>query len=103
MSFCELLLADPATASHVGRPTVFLSHAWLYLFLNVLAALRTFVAGLPPGSPEVFFWFDTFSMDEHATQVLPQEFWSSTFEEAVRLIGHTVNHMMLSPWDRPSR
>ena len=99
MSYCELLLTDPPTAVHVGKPTVFLSHAWLYLFLNVLAALRAFVAGLPAGSPEVFFWFDCFSMDEHATQVLPQEFWSSTFKEAVRLIGHTV--MMLSPWDRP--
>jgi hypothetical protein len=99
MSYCELLLADTATAHHVGRPTVFLSHAWLYLFLNVLSALRAFVASLPAGSPEVFFWFDCCSIDEHATQALPQEFWSSTFKEAIRIMGHTV--MMLSPWDNP--
>ena len=73
MSYCELLLANPATAHFVGRPTVFLSHAWLYLFLNVLAALRAFVGAQPAEAPEVFFWFDCFSIDEHATQALPPE------------------------------
>eukprot|EP01051_Picozoa_sp_SAG22_P009608 SAG22_NODE_811_length_7061_cov_84.983338_7_plen_598_part_00 len=99
VSYCELLLADPATAHHVGRPTVFLSHTWLFGFLNVLAALEAFVAARPAGAPEVFFWFDCCSIDQHATQALPPVFWSSTFKEAIRLIGHTV--MMLSPWDSP--
>lgn len=57
-SYCELLLADPVTSKFVGKPTVFLSHAWLYCFLNVLEALRAFVSSRPLGSPEVFFWFD---------------------------------------------
>ena len=65
----------------------------------MLGVLRAFVAELPPGSPGVLSCFDTFSIhvDEHTTQVLPPEFWSSTSKEAVRLIGHTV--MLISPWD----
>lgn len=43
--------------------------------------------------------FHSFSIDEHATQVLDQEFWSSTFKEAIRIMGHTL--MMLSPWHTP--
>eukprot|EP01047_Picozoa_sp_COSAG01_P102419 COSAG01_NODE_32012_length_587_cov_5.768443_1_plen_191_part_10 len=42
-SYCQLLLDDPATAHLVGRPTIFFSHAWLYKFANVVAALRAFV------------------------------------------------------------
>ena len=34
-----------------------------------------------------------------ATAALPQEWWASTFAEAIALIGHTV--MLLSPWDAP--
>lgn len=98
-SYCELLLASAATAAYVGRPTIFLSHAWMFRFRNVVAALRAFVDGLPPGAPPTFVWFDCFSIDEHATQTMPQEWWGSTFREAIALIGHTV--MMLSPWDAP--
>jgi hypothetical protein len=98
-SFCALLEADPATAHLVGKPTHFLSHAWLYKFPNLVEALRAWVAGQPAGSPEPFFWFDTFSIDEHATQARPQEWWATTFKEAIRSMGHTV--MMLSPWSAP--
>jgi hypothetical protein len=99
-SYCQLLLDDPATAHLVGKPTIFFSHAWLYKFANVVAALRAFVDGLPADAPPQFIWFDCFSIDEHATQALPQEWWASTFAEAIALIGHTV--MLLSPWDAPT-
>ena len=77
-----------------------LHSAWLYKFANVVAALRAFVDGLPAEAPPQFIWFDCFSIDEHATQALPQEWWASTFAEAIALIGHTV--MLLSPWDAPT-
>ena len=89
-SFCEQLLAAPATRGDVGTPTVFLSHAWLFKFRNVVAALRSFVDGLPAGSPQQFFWYDTFCVDEHASQTMPQHWWSSTFRDAIAKIGHTV-------------
>ena len=98
-SFCELMLTDPVAAPFIGRPTVFFSHAWLFCFLNVVAAMRAFADAQPAGSPTVFFWFDCFSIDEHATQSFPPSWWDTTFLEAIQLIGHTV--MMLSPWDNP--
>ncbi len=98
-SYCNQLKSDPSTAHMVAEPTVFFSHAWGFCFLNVLAAMRSFVDAQPPGSAPAFFWFDTFSIDEHATQELPQEWWGTTFRDAVEKIGHTA--MMLSPWDAP--
>ena len=99
-SYCELLRARPATAHLVGAPTLFLSHAWLYRFAEVVAALRAFVDALPRGAPPQFVWFDCFSIDEHATQALPQDWWATTFGEAIARIGHTV--MVLAPWDAPT-
>ena len=97
-SYCEVLDADPATCELVGRPTHFLSHAWTHRFEDVVEALA-----LREEESEddgvCFYWFDCFSLDEHATQVLPQDFWSDTFKEAIRMIGRTV--MVLSPWDKP--
>ena len=64
-SICRLLAADAATARFVGRPTHFLSHAWLYRILDVAGALEAFVSSLPAGSRErTFFWFDCFSLDQ---------------------------------------
>ena len=69
-SICRLLAADAATARFVGRPTHFLSHAWLYRILDVAGALEAFVSSLPPGSRErTFFWFDCFSLDQVSGQV----------------------------------
>ena len=39
-SFCAFLLASEVTAHMVGKPTVFLSHAWLYKFGNLVDALH---------------------------------------------------------------
>ena len=46
----------------MGRPTHFLSHAWTYLLLSLVGALENFVARLPEGAPEPFFWFDCTSL-----------------------------------------
>jgi hypothetical protein len=94
-SFLQKLKADPQTAPFIGTPTVFLSHAWTYKFRNVIAAVRNYVNALPERAPKPFFWFDCFSIDEHATQTLTQEWWSSTFQDAIRNIGATL--MVLSP------
>jgi hypothetical protein len=63
-SMCAELAADPASAHFVGKPTHFLSHAWLYKILNVVGALEEFEASQPEGSPTIFWWFDTFALDE---------------------------------------
>ena len=98
-SMCQVLKDDPSTSHFVGRPTIFLSHAWLYLILTVLDALELFVAALPEGAPDPFFWFDCFSLDQHAQSGQGPEWWRGTFLRAIGEIGHTV--MVLSPWDNP--
>lgn len=92
-------MASESKGGDVGTPTVFISHAWLFSFLNVMAALRGFVDRLPAGSPPQFFWFDTFCVDEHTSQTAVQQWWSTTFQEAIGHIGHTL--MILSPWSHP--
>ena len=66
-----VLKADDDTARFVGRPTHFLSHAWTYLLLGLVGALESFVARLPEGAPEPFFWFDCTSL---AMPVVPPVF-----------------------------
>eukprot|EP01047_Picozoa_sp_COSAG01_P089342 COSAG01_NODE_21470_length_900_cov_2.951311_1_plen_215_part_10 len=107
-SYCEKLCtayaerqggssAAPTPAgAFVGKPTVFFSHAWKFRFADVVDAITGFAQrrqaeeGVQP-----FFWFDCFCVDEHATQTMPQAWWSSTFQDAIKLIGHSC--MMFSP------
>lgn len=98
-SLCALLAADPATAGLTGRPSAFFSHAWRYRFADLVKALSLFQAGRPANEPEIFFWLDVCSIDQHKTGGWPQEWWLTTFREAIELIGHTV--MLLAPWDEP--
>ena len=99
-SMCEVLLGNPDTEHFVSSPTHFLSHAWTFLFLNLLLGVEDFVENLPPGEPEPFFWFDCFSLDQHAQSGQGSDWWRDTFLRAIGTIGHTV--MMLSPWDNPT-
>lgn len=42
-SLCELCSQNAKTARFVGKPNIFVSHAWQYKFLELVAALRAFV------------------------------------------------------------
>ena len=56
-SYCELLLRSEETRRFVGKPNVFLSHAWLYLFVDVVDALCAFAeVEAARGGEEPFFW-----------------------------------------------
>jgi tetratricopeptide (TPR) repeat protein len=82
-----------------GRPLVapatrFVSHAWAYQFADLLSALATL-----PDADEQYFWIDIFVGAQHKAPTLPQEWWSTTFKDAVAHIGHTV--LVLQPWHAP--
>ena len=98
-SYCAAALCHAMTADWVGQPTHFVSHAWKYKFVEVVRALRAFADAQDGGGAPMFFWFDCLSIDEHATQALSQEWWGTTFKDAIGEIGHTV--MVLAPWDAP--
>ena len=95
-SYAEKLRNDPDTAGWVGTPNHFVSHAWNYMFVDVVAALAVYADRY---HGEAIFWFDCVSIDEHATQSFPQEWWKTVFQESIRMIGHVV--MVLSPWENP--
>ncbi|XRB21685.1 tetratricopeptide repeat [Pseudoscourfieldia marina] len=89
-SYVELLKStEPA---EVKSATAFVSHAWKYIFVNVVDALSRL-------SEDTFVWFDVFTVNQHASSQVPPDWWFTTFKEAVASIGHTV--LILMPWDDP--
>ena len=113
-AYVDLILAEqtstPPTPPLVGKATHFVSHTWSYFFSDLIAGIEAFAAESLGGpeegrtkEEEAFFWIDIFSVDENRaadpTNALPQEWWSSTFMDAIGSIGQTV--LVLSPWDAP--
>ena len=89
-SYVELLKStEPA---EVKSATAFVSHAWKYIFVNVVDALSRL-------SEDAFVWFDVFTVNQHASSQVPPDWWFTTFKEAVASIKHTV--LILMPWDDP--
>jgi len=92
-SYCEFLIS--CEHDDVGVANVFISHAWRYLFLDVLVALKNHFQN----SPDVILWFDLFSNNQHNTTSYDFNWWCSTFKSAIAQFGYTV--MVLAPWNNP--
>jgi len=79
----------------VGIATVFISHAWKYLFLDVMCALEYHFRD----QPDIIIWFDLFSNNQHKAVDLDFDWWCNTFKSAIQQFGHTV--MVLTVVERP--
>ena len=100
----------------MGAATRFVSHAWDYVFQDLLAAL------LALGVEQEYLWIgatcarclfrtthdtapacsaDVFVLNQHeaATIERPPDWWSDAFSDAVRTVGHTL--LVLQPWFAP--
>lgn len=101
-SLCELLSAETTSGKKnvlVGKPSVFLSHAWASSFSQLVDILEYFCCSSGNvDAEETFFWIDIFSVDQHRAQQMPSEWWDSTFKEAVGNIGHTVPANCTQRW-----
>ena len=93
LSLCDLL--QQCGETKIGAATVFISHAWKYKFIEVVDALERSFAN----SMDTVVWFDVFSVNQHSTGEKTFDWWSTTFQEAIRKFGRTV--MILSPWHDP--
>ncbi|CAK4352082.1 unnamed protein product [Aphanomyces euteiches] len=96
---------------HVGRQpdghlyakpaTWFVSHAWSYLYLDVVDALDDFFQenGL---DDSVAVWFCTFCNNQHEIEdaIHSFEHWFEVFRSSLRAIGNVV--MVMSPWNNPT-
>lgn len=81
----------------IGKPAMFVSHAWRYEFVRVVEALEAHVQSDDNQDP--FVWFDLCGNSQHDTSDRPMEWWKTTFLEAIRDIGRTV--MIMEPWEDP--
>ena len=79
----------------VGLATVFISHAWKYLFLDVVDALLYHFQH----ESDIIIWFDLFSNNQHKAVDLDFHWWCNTFKSAIQMFGRTV--MVLAPCHDP--
>ena len=75
-----------------------MSHAWKYLFLDVVESLEDFFSASGESDSAVI-WFDLFTNSQHGTSEKPFEWWTNTFLGAIGEIGSVV--MVMHPWDNP--
>ncbi|OQR92317.1 mbre TPR repeat protein [Achlya hypogyna] len=91
-------LVEQLTGTTAVQPARwFVSHAWKYLFLDVVESLTSFFATKP--ADECVVWFDLFCNSQHDTSVKPFSWWTSIFRSSIGAIQNVV--MVLLPWDRP--
>ena len=93
-SFCDLLRFVKHD-DYGENATVFISHAWNSLFLDVVSALLYHFKG----KEETVVWFDIFSNNQHRPISAQYEWWASTLKYAISCFQHTV--LVLNPWSDP--
>lgn len=76
--------------------TWFVSHAWRYEFLDLVAALDSF---FDHSTCDVVLWIDIFSVSQHETFLRSPDWWQQTFCTAIGEMGKMV--MVMTPWDNP--
>ncbi|KAF0699702.1 Aste57867_9751 [Aphanomyces stellatus] len=92
----------PRGREYAKPATWFVSHAWSYLYLDVVDALSDFMDEQGLDTDGVAVWFCMFNNNQHdvLNKVVPFEFWVDSFETALQAIGNVV--MVLSPWNNPT-
>ena len=80
----------------VASATVFISHAWKYEFVEVVVNVMKQHA---QENPDAYFWFDLFTNDQNANNDKDADWYSTTFRESIKSIGHVL--LILSPWNKP--
>jgi hypothetical protein len=105
-SFAQRLRATGARDAHgrasVAPATRFVSHAWRYVFADLLEALSEHAErerAADADEAPAHYWLDFLACNQHMTLDVPHEWWSSTFRNSVAAIRHTV--LVLAPWDAP--
>lgn len=111
-SFAEFMKVSHSVDPHPGlglthnqafHPVahVFISHAWKYIFADVVDSIQLFFESNDQGlsADTTFLWFDLFLNNQWSAPLLPQEWWKSVFKEAIQEIGCTL--MVALPWHKP--
>lgn len=83
-SYCDILHAMNHPA--VGTPNVFISHAWKFFFLDVVAILRHHFRD----EPAITIWFDVFSCNQHNPIDVSSAWLNESFKKGIGNIGRTI-------------
>lgn len=89
-SFVEHLINERHDG--VGRATVFISHCWNSLFLDIVDTIEYHFQN----DTETIVWFDLFCINQHSFIFFDVDWWRE-FKSLIREIGHTV--LILRPWN----
>ncbi|KAH9144477.1 hypothetical protein AeRB84_011579 [Aphanomyces euteiches] len=100
LSLVEHVRQLPDGHLYAKPATWFVSHAWSYLFLDVVDALTDFFQENDLDE-SLAVWFCTFCNNQHAIQdqIYDFEHWFGIFRSSLRAIGNVV--MVMSPWNDP--
>ncbi len=85
--------------AHVADANVFVSHAWAYKFVDLLAAMQHWAAENKHDPASLFLWIDLFSVNQHISASTTQEWWSGVFRNGITATGRVV--LVLAPWSNP--
>lgn len=85
---------DAKGAPYIGLATVYVSHAWKYLFADTIDVLEQYARE----HPNTYFWMDVFVISQNAKATLSPE-WHRPFMKAVKHIGCVL--LVMSPWRDP--
>jgi len=96
-SYCEQLKKQKGGSKKVGLATVFVSHAWKYLFSDVINTLKHYFQG---SRKDEIIWFDLFSNNQQLAVDLDFDWWCGTFKSAIKEFGNFV--LVLAPWQHPT-
>ena len=75
-----------------GSATVFISHAWMSKFVDVMDALEHHFRD----TPDVIVWMDLFSINQHHLADIDSS-WLSSLRACIHSIGQTVM-VLATPW-----
>lgn len=101
-SYCEFQASledkcatDPDEIQYVDEATVFISHAWACIFLDVTSAIEHHFRDMP----DTVIWFDLFTMNQNDAPNYDFIWLATTFKNAIQHFGNVV--MVLAPWSCP--
>jgi tetratricopeptide (TPR) repeat protein len=94
MSYCDHLKST-GYERFINKAEVFISHAWMFKFLDTFDTLVDYFSD----RPNIFIWFDMFSNNQHKAVSLDFSWWTGTFMSAIKEFGETV--MVITPWNNP--
>ena len=93
-SYCDLMIT--MKSSNVGPCNCFISHAWKFLFLDVVDILNFHFRN----HMETIIWFDLFSNNQHRVVRKEFDWWMDTFKAAIAEIEYVL--LVLSSWHSPT-